>query len=70
MSQYNKLSDIQYAIFQILPFDPHFRLFWSAGIPIVHCTIYNLTSLTHLAHCISLSYTPTNCWVGLLEVDC
>ncbi len=33
MSQYNKLSDIQYARFQILPVDLHFGLFWSAGIP-------------------------------------
>ncbi len=31
--QYNKLSNIQYARFQILPVDLHFRLFWSAGIP-------------------------------------
>ncbi len=35
MSQYNKLSDIQYARFQILPVDLHFELFWSAGIPIM-----------------------------------
>ncbi len=33
MSQYNKLSDIQYARFQILPVELHFGLFWSAGIP-------------------------------------
>ncbi len=33
MSQYNKLSDIQYARFQILLVDLHFGLFWSAGIP-------------------------------------
>ncbi len=33
MSQCNKLSDIQYARFQILPVDLHFGLFWSAGIP-------------------------------------
>ncbi len=33
MSQYNKLSDIQYARFQILPVDLYFGLFWSAGIP-------------------------------------
>ncbi len=32
MSQYNKLSDIQYARFQILPMDLHFGLFWSADI--------------------------------------
>ncbi len=50
MSQYNKLSDIQYARFQILPMDIHFRLFWSAGIPTMvvlselACTIY-MTSL-------------------------
>ncbi len=33
MSQYNKISDILYARFQILPVDLHFGLFWSAGIP-------------------------------------
>ncbi len=33
MSQYNKLSDIQYARFQILHVDLNFGLFWSAGIP-------------------------------------
>ncbi len=33
MSQYNKLSDIQYARFQILHVDLHFGLFWSADIP-------------------------------------
>ncbi len=33
MSQYNKLSDIQYARFHILPVDFHFGLFLSAGIP-------------------------------------
>ncbi len=33
MPQYNKLSDIQYARFQILPVDVHFGLIWSAGIP-------------------------------------
>ncbi len=32
MSQYNKLSDIQYARFQILPVHLHFGNFWSAGI--------------------------------------
>ncbi len=32
MSQYNKLSDIEYARFQILPVDLNFGLFWSAGI--------------------------------------
>ncbi len=31
MSQYNKLSEIQYARFQILPVDLHFGLFWSSG---------------------------------------
>ncbi len=35
MSQYNKLSDIQYAKFHIRPVDLHFGLFWSAGIPIM-----------------------------------
>ncbi len=33
MSQYNKLSDIQYVRFQILPVDLHFGLLLSAGIP-------------------------------------
>ncbi len=33
MSQYNTLSDIQYARSQILPVDLRFGLFWSAGIP-------------------------------------
>ncbi len=37
MSQYNKLSHIQYATFQILPVDLHFGLFWSAGIPTMIC---------------------------------
>ncbi len=36
MSQYNKLSDIQYERFEILPVDFHFGLFWSAGIPNMH----------------------------------
>ncbi len=36
MSQYNKLSDIKYARFQILPVDLHFELFWSAGIPTMY----------------------------------
>ncbi len=38
MSRYNKLSDNQYAKFQILPVDLHFGLFWSGGIP----TMYHL----------------------------
>ncbi len=33
MFQYNKLSDIQYGRFQILPVDLHVGLFWIAGIP-------------------------------------
>ncbi len=33
LPQYNKLSDIQYARFQILPVYLHFGLFWSADIP-------------------------------------
>ncbi len=36
MSQYNKLSDIQYARFQILHVDLHFGLFWLAGIPTMY----------------------------------
>ncbi len=31
-----KLSDIQYARFQILPVDLYFGLFWSAGIPTMY----------------------------------
>ncbi len=38
MSQYNKLSDIQYARFQILPVDLHVGQFWSAGIPTMNTT--------------------------------
>ncbi len=33
MSQYNKLYNIQYARFYILPVDLHFGLFWLGGIP-------------------------------------
>ncbi len=42
MSQYNKLSNIQYARFQILPVDLHFGLFWSAGIPTMTMEVPNL----------------------------
>ncbi len=38
MFQYNKLSDIQYARFQILPVYLHFGQFWSAGIPTMYVT--------------------------------
>ncbi len=41
MSQYNKLSDIQYARFQILPVDLHF-LFWSPGTLTMSSTYYRL----------------------------
>ncbi len=58
MSQYNKLSDIQYAKFQILPVDLHFGLFWSAGhvtmnkLPdIWYCKIDGATIIVHL--CVS-----------------
>ncbi len=44
MSQYNKLSDIQHARFQILPVDLNFGLFWSAGIP----TMYPQQSMPNL----------------------
>ncbi len=45
MYQYNKLSDFQYARFQILAVYLQFGLFWSGGIPtmvLVHpdCTRY------------------------------
>ncbi len=33
MSQYNKISDIQYARYQILAVNLDFGLFWSGGIP-------------------------------------
>ncbi len=33
MSQYNKLSAIQYARFQILPVELHFGLFWVSWFP-------------------------------------
>ncbi len=42
MSHYNKLSDFQYALFQILAVQLHCRLFWSRGIPIVRRR-YDLT---------------------------
>ncbi len=43
MSQYNKLSDIQYATFQILPVDLHFGVFWPAGIPTMVLLYTNLS---------------------------
>ncbi len=46
MSEYNKLSDIQYARFQILPVDLHFGLFWSAGIPTMFRKLYNLGAIS------------------------
>ncbi len=33
MPQYNKLLDIQFERFQMMPVDLHFGLFWSASIP-------------------------------------
>ncbi len=48
MSQYNKLPDIQYARFQILPVDFHFGLFCSAGIPTVTKLSYSLSSNVRL----------------------
>ncbi len=49
MSQYNKLSDIQYARFQILPVDLHLELFWSADIPSIfsQCLGYIFASNVH-----------------------
>ncbi len=51
MSPYNKLSDIQYVRFQILPVDLHFRMFWSAGIP-------NMLN----KHLEELAAPPKCCW--------
>ncbi len=56
MSQYNKLSDFQYARFQILAVHFDFGLFWSGGIP----TMYNTCYFTILQHtCISHSNKGT-----------
>ncbi len=46
MSQYNKLSDIQYARFQISPVDLHFGHFWSAGIPTMRVWPKNMPPIT------------------------
>ncbi len=46
MSQYNKLSNIQYVIFQILPVVLHFGLFWSTGIPTMKLSLCD-------NHCVS-----------------
>ncbi len=48
MSQCNKLSNIQYARFQILPVDLHFGLFWSADIPTMN--VYIINKYNHLRH--------------------
>ncbi len=48
MSQYNKLSDIQYSRFQMLPGDLHFGLFWSAGIPTM-CVWCYTCAFIHIA---------------------
>ncbi len=48
MSQYNKLSDIQYARFQILPVNLHFGLFWSAGIPTMWCPLWQFHWVCHV----------------------
>ncbi len=45
MSQYNKLSNIQYARFQILHVDLHFGLYWSAGIPTMHMCVVGLETM-------------------------
>ncbi len=47
MSQYNKLSNIQYARFQILSVDLYFGLFWSAGIPTMRWLTRNYSILYH-----------------------
>ncbi len=46
MSQYNKLSNIQYARFQILHVDLHFGLFWSAGIPTMGIVTKGISSIS------------------------
>ncbi len=45
MSQYNKLSDLQYATLHILAVHSHFGLFWSAGIPTIPMPIKILMML-------------------------
>ncbi len=62
ISQYNKLSDIQYARFQILPLELHVGLFWSAGIPtmIIYC-LNEITRKTWL-QCGSMFITFCQQW--------
>ncbi len=48
MSQYNKLSDIQYARFHILPMDLHFETVWSAGITTMYVGWFEIIT-THIA---------------------
>ncbi len=54
MSQYNKLSNIQYARFQILPVDLHFGLFWSAGIPTMYHTALQILGPIQYANLLSV----------------
>ncbi len=61
MSLYNKLSDIQYARFQILPEDLHFGPFWSAVIPTMTVNI-EADSLFNINFCIHKSLLiPQKC---------
>ncbi len=53
ISQYNKLSDFQYARFQIVVVNHHFGLVWSHGIPNMLC---KLTFPTQHAHYYSLPF--------------
>ncbi len=64
MSQYNKLSDIQYARFQILPVDLHFGVFWSTGIPTMPWPALFDQTMAWDRH------QPKNCWPLLLSYIC
>ncbi len=69
MSQYNKLSDIQYARFQILPMDLHFGLFWSAGIPTMHTEQFVDGETWSNVLMFSRLFSPNNLWVPWCKVN-
>ncbi len=46
MSQYNKLSDYQYAKFQIMAVHLYFGLFWAAGLYAVMTVLYVALKIT------------------------
>ncbi len=50
MFQHNKLSDFQYARFQILIVHLHFGLFWSASIPAVMQSICSMGTAHYLTY--------------------